>query len=258
MFKDLVSICPRCSGKLIATKLCCNNCELELSGNFNLSKFDYLTEEETQFLESFLSAQGNFSVVQSELDMSYPAVKKRFNDIIEKLGLSSVKPEVREESPNPYAISQPIYETDSLVICKIKEKLNQAGGRAIIPLYSSDPCDITYDSNGKGLVSSKIPFPNQLTWEVFDASLEVLLNNDGRIKKGNARSGAKVGSENLPLNSLEGYLAHRVHGIEIGKTSFGPGFVVAAVLDWAGICNNERGFISIKQSFMDEMKREDS
>lgn len=54
--------------------------------------------------------------------------------------------------------------------------------------------------------------------------------------KGKARSGAKLGSADLPLNSVEGYIANKVHGMQLGQTAFGPGFVIAAVLDWADIC----------------------
>jgi hypothetical protein len=56
MVRELVAQCSRCSEKLIATKLSCNNCELELNGDFPLSKFDYLSTDEIDFIESFLKA----------------------------------------------------------------------------------------------------------------------------------------------------------------------------------------------------------
>ena len=37
---------------------------------------------------------------------------------------------------------------------------------------------------------------------------------------------------------------------QIGETAFGPGFVIAAVLDWAEICHNERGYLTINSKFM--------
>ena len=112
-----------------------------------------------------------------------------------------------------------------------------------------------FDSNGKGLVSPKIPVPNQLTWEVFEAAVEVVIQNGGKVIKGKARSGAKLGSDDLPLDSLEGYIAHKVHGVEVGKAAFGPGFVVAAILDWAEVCNNERGFVTINSKYLNELKK---
>lgn len=111
-----------------------------------------------------------------------------------------------------------------------------------MPLYSGDLCEIGFDPNGKGLVSPKIPVPNHHIWEVFDAALEVVLQNGGKAMMGKARSGAKLGSDDFPLQSVEGYIAQKVHGAQIGETVFGPGFVIPAVLDWAEICNNERGY----------------
>ncbi|RFU70028.1 DUF2089 domain-containing protein [Bacillus sp. V59.32b] len=254
MVKELVAKCPRCNEKLIATRLSCDNCELELNGDFPLSKFDYLSADELDFVESFLKAQGNFKTLQNEKGMSYPAVKKKFNDILEKLNLSPIKNEKGNKTAMITVDNQPINKDDSLVVKKIKEKLNANGGRTLIPLYSGDLCDIGFDPNGKGLVSPKIPVPNHLIWEVFDAAVEVVYQNGGKAMKGKARSGAKLGSDDLPLNSVEGYIAHKVHGAQFGETAFGPGFVIAAILDWAGICRNERGYLTINPSFMSEIK----
>lgn len=146
----------------------------------------------------------------------------------------------------------PINSGESLVVKKIKQKLNACKGRTTISLLQGDKCEIWYAADGKGLVSPKIPPLNQLTWETFDAAVEVVINNGGKAAKGKARSGAKLGSEGLPLNSVEGYIAHKVHGVQEGQTTFGPGFVIAAILDWAEICKNERGYISVNPTFLIE------
>lgn len=254
MVKNLVAKCPRCNEKLIATRLSCGNCELELNGDFPLSKFDYLSEEELDFVENFLKAQGNFKTLQIEKGMSYPAVKKKFNDVLDKLNLATVKIKERNETFMMTVDFQPIKEMDSPVVRRIKEKLNDCSGRASIPLYSGDLCEIGYNPDGKGLVSPKIPPSNQLTWEAFDAAVEVVIQNGGKAMKGKARSGAGLGSDDLPLDSVEGYIAHKVHGVQIGETAFGPGFVIAAVLEWAEICNNERGYLAINSMFQSELK----
>jgi hypothetical protein len=145
----------------------------------------------------------------------------------------------------PTLKNQPIKDTDSLVVKKIKEKLNATDGQATIMLYSGDRCDIWFDEDDKGLVSSIIPATNQLGWEAFDAAVEVVINNGGKAKKGNAQSGAKLGTVKLMLNSVEGYIAHKVHGVQEGETAFSAGFVICAILDWAGICRNEKGYLKI-------------
>lgn len=254
MVRDLVANCPRCNEKLIATHLSCDNCELELTGDFPLSKFDYLASEELDFIECFLKSHGSFKTLQAEKNMSYPAVKKKYSEILNKLNLSPITSAERDEDVMVYAGKQAVKESDSRVIKTIKAKLNAEGGRAYIPLYSADLCEIGFDISGKGLVSPKIPPVNQLIWEAFDAAVEVVINNGGKAMKGKARSGAKLGSNDLPLDSVEGYIAHKVHGAQIGETAFGPGFVIAAVLDWAGICHNERGYLTINMSFQNEIR----
>jgi len=62
------------------------------------------------------------------------------------------------------------------------------------------------------------------------------------------------------MNSVEGYVAHKVHGVKEGESAFEPGFVICAILDWADVCNNERGFLTIKPSFLmgfEECEKED-
>lgn len=44
------------------------------------------------------------------------------------------------------------------------------------------------------------------------------------------------------------------HEMNGESAAFGPGFVIAAVLDWAEICRNERGYLTINPSFMIETK----
>lgn len=253
MEREVVASCPRCNERLVATRLTCDNCELELNGDFSLSKFDYLSNNELEFVECFLKYQGNFKAVQNEMGMAYPAAKKKLADILCKLELTTRKGDEGNELAMPIIKNIPIKDTDSLVVTKIKEKLNAGEGGAIVTLYNGDSCDIRFNKNGNGIISSKIPPANQLVWEVFDAAVEVVRNNGGRVKKGNAQSGAKLGSDKLMLNSVEGYIAHKVHGAQEGETAFGPGFVICAILDWAEICNNERGYLSIKPSFIAEL-----
>ena len=140
----------------------------------------------------------------------------------------------RNEECMPTITNVAIKETDSLVVKNIKSKLNDAGGKAIITLFSGDSCDICFDEGDKGIVSSKITSANQPIWEAFDAAVEIVMNNGGKAKKGNAQSGARLGSGKLMINSVEGYIAHKVHGVQEGETAVGAGFVICAVLDWVG------------------------
>jgi hypothetical protein len=227
---------------------------MELQGDFSLSKFDYLSNDERSFVECFLKHQGNFKTVQNERGMSYPAAKKKLADILEILELNSVSENKTEVTVQEMINYVDIFETDSMVIKIIKEKLNASNGIATIRLYQGDTCDIWFDKDGDGLICPKIPVAKHLTWQVLVAAVEVVINNGGKAKKGNAQSGAKLGSDKLMLNSVEGYIANKVHGVQIGETAFGPGFIVYSILDWAGICKNERGYLRIVPSFLTDIK----
>lgn len=250
MENKFIGNCPRCDNKLIATRLACNKCDLELIGDFELSKFDYLSNEDLDFIVLFLKYQGNLKALQEDKKMSYPAVKKKLADILINLGIEEYEEDKEVVSEMSNIKFLPIEASDSLVIKKIKEKLNACEGKTSVPLFTGKLCEIWYDNNEKGLVSPKIPLANHLTWDVFDAAVEVVINNGGKAEKGKAQSGAKLGSDKLPLNSVEGYIASKVHGVEEGKSAFGPAFVICAILDWAGVCKNERGYLSISPEFL--------
>ena len=55
---------------------------MELRNDFELSPFDSLSPEQTEFLTTFLKQRGNMSSVQNELGISYPAAKKRLDDLL--------------------------------------------------------------------------------------------------------------------------------------------------------------------------------
>ena len=74
MYK-VISQCPVCGGQLKV-----------IENDFHLNKFDYLSEQELFFIETFISCRGNIKEVEKELKISYPTVRSRLDEVIEKLG----------------------------------------------------------------------------------------------------------------------------------------------------------------------------
>ncbi len=95
---NVLTKCPVCGGELKVTKLECTNCNSKIEGEFKLSKFNYLSDEQLKFALVFLKNAGNIKAVEKELDISYPTVKKNLDELIEALGFSKVdiKGEVTE------------------------------------------------------------------------------------------------------------------------------------------------------------------
>jgi len=84
--RNVIGECPICKGELFVTKLKCNSCNTELSGEFTLSKFNHLSKEDLYFIEVFVKNRGSIKQVEKELGISYPTVKKNLDDVISSLG----------------------------------------------------------------------------------------------------------------------------------------------------------------------------
>lgn len=86
MIMNVIGECPICENDLIVTKLKCTKCKTEISGEFQLSKFNYLSKEHLYFISVFIKNRGNIKNIEKELGISYPTVKRNLDDVIESLG----------------------------------------------------------------------------------------------------------------------------------------------------------------------------
>jgi hypothetical protein len=87
----VLSRCPVCNGKLKVTRLKCSQCATVIENNFNLTKFEYLDNEQLGFIEIFLKCRGNIKDVEKEMGISYPTVRAKLDDVITALGYSVSK-----------------------------------------------------------------------------------------------------------------------------------------------------------------------
>jgi len=80
--------CPICNSELIITRLYCRRCGTTLSGQFGspASVFSKLSDEQTNFLLTFIRCEGKFNRMEEELGLSYPTLKNRFNEILVTMG----------------------------------------------------------------------------------------------------------------------------------------------------------------------------
>ena len=94
--KNVIGYCPICNEKLIVKTLRCEECETEITGEFNLTPFDYLTPDQLQFALVFIKNQGNIKAIEKTLNISYPTVKKNIDELCTALGFNSQE----EEKPS--------------------------------------------------------------------------------------------------------------------------------------------------------------
>ncbi len=97
MQKRVIGECPICGHDLFVTKLECSHCHSEISGKFQLSKFNYLSKESLYFIELFIKNKGSIKQLEKELKVSYPTVKKMLNEVIENLGYKVETPDDDDE-----------------------------------------------------------------------------------------------------------------------------------------------------------------
>ncbi len=78
--------CPVCGEQMHVTRLECSNCNSALEGRFNLGPFQNLTPDQLQFLEIFIRSRGQNKAIQELLNVSYPTVIKKLDELIVALG----------------------------------------------------------------------------------------------------------------------------------------------------------------------------
>jgi hypothetical protein len=85
-----------------------------------------------------------------------------------------------------------------------------------------------------------------LPWSIFTETYQLLSKSISElgVKKGSAMN-AKLGTPKLPLDSIEGHIAHSVYKKKEGQSVFRRISPIAAILAWASIVENNRGYLKL-------------
>ncbi len=89
---NVSGVCPICNEQMYIERLHCENCDTALEGRFNLGSFQRLSPEQLQFLEVFIRCRGQNKAVQETLNISYPTVVKKLDELIMGMGYEPVLP----------------------------------------------------------------------------------------------------------------------------------------------------------------------
>ena len=87
MNKKLPVLCPSCTEELSVEKLICNSCETQVVGNYKLPLFLKLSAEEQDFIMEFFLSSGSLKDMAKQLDVSYPTMRNKVDDLINKINL---------------------------------------------------------------------------------------------------------------------------------------------------------------------------
>ena len=82
----LPSQCPVCAGTLEIVRVHCTNCDTSMEGRFSQGRFGGLNAQQWHFVETFIRSKGKIKDVEVALDISYPTVVARLNEVVRALG----------------------------------------------------------------------------------------------------------------------------------------------------------------------------
>ena len=90
--QKLLTQCPSCHNPLAVTALRCTACETGITGRFAPCEFCRLSEEQLTFVRLFIQRRGNLSEMEKVLNISYPTVRNKLDEIIRMLQPIPVAP----------------------------------------------------------------------------------------------------------------------------------------------------------------------
>lgn len=85
MNKRLPLKCPSCENLLQVKQLYCENCETEVNGLYSLPIISQLPIDDQKFILNFVKASGSLKVMAQNMKLSYPTVRNRLDEIIDKI-----------------------------------------------------------------------------------------------------------------------------------------------------------------------------
>ena len=86
--KVLPTRCPSCNRQLKVKNLVCEQCRTEIQGEYELPALARLSPDDQAFMLAFIKASGSLKEMARLLRLSYPTVRNRLDDIIERIKLA--------------------------------------------------------------------------------------------------------------------------------------------------------------------------
>ena len=90
--KVLPTICPACNNQLKVKSLVCEQCNTEIQGQYELPPLARLCPDDQTFVLEFMKVSGSLKEMARLLRLSYPTVRNRLDEVIERIKVAE-KPE---------------------------------------------------------------------------------------------------------------------------------------------------------------------
>lgn len=92
MARKMIESCPTCNGALVITEVRCTRCDTQVRATYRPDDFSRLSGEQSTFLRIFVTSRGNLSEVEKRLGVSYPTVRAKLDEVIERLNAPEPQP----------------------------------------------------------------------------------------------------------------------------------------------------------------------
>ena len=129
MVRKMLEGCPSCGGTLSITEVRCDRCDTQVRSRYRPSSFDALSEEQSTFLRIFVMSRGNLSEVEKRLGISYPTVRAKLDEVIERLAAAERQ---HEEPAGGFAgigsaVASAMPNIGSIVESAVREAMRNVG-----------------------------------------------------------------------------------------------------------------------------------
>lgn len=197
--------------------------------------------------------RGNLKNVGESLGCSYPTVKKRFDELLAALGF--VETQSSKEVEIDMSNFGKINHESTLASDIVRNMLYTHNGSVQISLLDGKPCYVYASPDGVCFTSDKLPGIKGYRYEIFDVIVDLLRSSPNhKAPKGNAHGREdKVGFGHCTEDTVVGAVAKHYLGKAPGDSTYDPTFVLAAILDWAEIAHNRRGYIELTANYLEQI-----
>lgn len=130
----------------------------------------------------------------------------------------------------------------------ILNRFTQNGGQSKHVMINDGVMDLWLSDKRNGVMNSRYPSLN-CEFRILYAIYEKAISLGGKMYLGAnaAQNGKRIGSEALPIDTIDGFISVEFYGKNIGDKTLRRSTYYAAILDWAGFATNHRGgYITVK------------
>ena len=131
---------------------------------------------------------------------------------------------------------------------KIRTKLQNNGDKTTAYTLTGKPFTFWLTENNNAIAFDKLPKP-AYNLVLFDILEDYMKKHGGKIEKGNAHN-YKFGHPKCNEHTAVGIIAIEMQKPKIGDSVLDPIFILSAIMDWADIAHNERGYLKLKKLYL--------